>query len=272
MKMEKLFPLKKGRKVSSMKKPVDKIKSVISTRLAFLIFFALYYWGFHFIFRQTNLQLSQVVFNLAAGVFAGAVVHVAVAKAFGPLLFGRGFCGWACWNAAVFDLLPIKKVKKKSPESEKYYVYKHIVLAFTLALPLVLIWLGLNFQQPLAQFKWLLIENAAIYVTGIALAFWLGDRRAFCKYVCPAGALMTMASPRSILKVEKNHLKCNKCRRCEEVCPMDVPVFNYINAGQRVNHPECILCAECVKHCPKNCLTIGIGRKSDTTPDFGRSY
>ncbi|MCL4441493.1 MAG: 4Fe-4S binding protein [Firmicutes bacterium] len=253
-----------------MSKPVKKIKPVISTRLAFLIMFTLFYWGFHFVFHRTNLQLSQVVFDLVAGVFTGAVIHVVIAKAFGPLLFGRGFCGWVCWNASVFDILPVRRPKKKLPE--KYYVLKYVTLALALGIPLLLIVLGFNFQGPGAQFKWLVIENALIYAIGLVLAFVLGDRRAFCKYLCPAGALMTVASPKSVLKVEKNHLKCNKCRKCEEVCPMDVPVLSYITANQRVSHPECILCAECVKHCPKNCLTVGIGCKSNTTPEFGRSY
>ncbi|PKM47225.1 MAG: 4Fe-4S ferredoxin [Firmicutes bacterium HGW-Firmicutes-8] len=261
-----------------MKKPVGrqvrklvyKLKLVVSTRLAFLFLFTLFYWVYYFIYQRANLQLSQVVFNFSAGVFTGAVAHVAVAKFIGPLLFGRCFCGWACWNASLFDFLPVRKPKRLLPE--KYYMYKYVVLAAVLALPFLLIYAGFTFQGRSAQFKWLLIENAVIYGLGILLAFVLGDRRAFCKYLCPAGALMTITSPRSILKIEKNHLHCNRCRKCEEICPMDVPILNYISANQRVSDPECILCIECVKSCPKNCLTVGLGHKSDTTPEFGRSY
>ncbi len=253
-----------------MKKPVKKSWPVISTRIVFLFAFALFYWGFQFAYEKTNLQLSQVVFNLAAGIFTGAVIHVASAKVIGPFLFGRGFCGWACWNASLFDILPVRKQKKRLPE--KTFMYKYAVLALSLLAPLLLVAEGHGFLDKGAQFKWLVVENAGIYAVGLALAFILGDRRAFCKYLCPAGALMTVTSPRSVLKVEKNHLKCNKCRRCEEVCPMDVPVLSYISANQRVSHPECILCAECIKHCPKNCLTVGIGRKSTTTPGLSRSY
>lgn len=253
-----------------MTKPVKKMKPVTSARLVFLFLFTLLYWGFHFIYRRTNLQLPQVVFDIAAGVFTGAVLHVAMAKMFGTLLFGRGFCGWACWNAAVFDSIPITKNRKRV--FEKLYVCKYIFLVLALAIPLLLLLGGINLQGRKAQFKWLLIENGVIYASGLVLTYFLGDRRAFCKYLCPSGALMTLTSSRSVLKVEKNHLKCNRCRKCEEVCPMDVPVLSYITAGQRVSHPECILCAECVNQCPKNCLTIGVGSKSDTTPEFGRSY
>lgn len=253
-----------------MRRPVRKFKPALTNRLAFLFIFTLFYWGYHFIYQKTSLQLSQVIFNLTAGVFAGAVMHVAAAKFFGPLLLGRSFCGWACWNASVFDILPVRKQRRRLPD--KYFSYKFVVLLVVLVLPFPFIAAGLNFQGGAWQFKWLLTENLLIYVLGIILTFVLGDRRAFCKYICPAGALMTFTSPRSILKVEKNHLQCNKCRKCEEVCPMDVPVLSYISANQRVSHPECILCAECIRQCPKNCLTMGIGRKSRTTPEFGKSY
>ncbi len=250
--------------------PVKRKSPVMSTRLAFLLFFTMFYWGIHFITGKTNLQLSQVVFDIFAGVFTGAIVHVAIAKFFGPLLFGRGFCGWVCWNASLFELLPVRAAKRNIPE--KYFMYKYVILIMTLAVPGALIAAGYGFRSPEAQFKWLLTENALIYLTGVGLAFLLGDHRAFCKYLCPAGALMTLTSPRSVLKIEKNHLTCNRCGRCEEACPMDVPIMSYITAGQRVSHPECILCTECIQNCPKNCLTVGIGKKSDTTPEFGKSF
>jgi hypothetical protein len=34
-----------------------------------------------------------------------AVVHYLIAKVFGPMLFGRIWCGWACWTVMVLDLL-----------------------------------------------------------------------------------------------------------------------------------------------------------------------
>lgn len=253
-----------------MKEPARKIKPVLFTRVAFLLVFTVFYWGFYFLWRRTSLQLNQAVFNLAAGVFAGAVTHVVIAKIAGPLLIGRGFCGWACWNAGLFEILPVGKVKRCLPEN--YFVIKYPILVVTLLLPAILVWWGGSYQSGTFQLKSLLIINAAIYVIGIVLAWVLGDRRAFCKYLCPSAALMTFTSPLSVLKIEKNHLKCSKCRRCEEVCPMDIPILNYISANLRVAHPECILCAECVRHCPRQCLTIGTGRKSDTTPEYGRSY
>lgn len=40
--------------------------------------------------------------------FEAAAIHYAVAKIFGPLIFGRGWCGYACWTAMVLDFLPYR--------------------------------------------------------------------------------------------------------------------------------------------------------------------
>ena len=55
-----------------------------------------------------NMQIEGFWYYLFLGVFEAATIHYAVAKIFGPLLFGRGWCGFACWTAMVLDLLPYK--------------------------------------------------------------------------------------------------------------------------------------------------------------------
>ena len=54
------------------------------------------------------MQIEGFWYYLFAGVFEAATIHYAVAKIFGPLIFGRGWCGYACWTAMVLDLLPYK--------------------------------------------------------------------------------------------------------------------------------------------------------------------
>ena len=55
-----------------------------------------------------NMQLEGFWYYLFTGVFEAATIHYAVAKIFGPLIFGRGWCGYACWTAMVLDFLPYK--------------------------------------------------------------------------------------------------------------------------------------------------------------------
>ena len=51
-------------------------------------------------------RIVQLLVGLYMLVFLG--LHYAVAKIFGPLVFGRGWCGYACWTAMVLDFLPYK--------------------------------------------------------------------------------------------------------------------------------------------------------------------
>ena len=57
---------------------------------------------------RENMQIEGFWYYLFTGVFEAATIHYVVAKIFGPLLFGRGWCGYACWTAMVLDLLPFK--------------------------------------------------------------------------------------------------------------------------------------------------------------------
>ena len=54
------------------------------------------------------MQIEGFWYYLFTGVFEAATIHYAVAKIFGPLLFGRGWCGYACWTGMILDLLPYK--------------------------------------------------------------------------------------------------------------------------------------------------------------------
>lgn len=71
-----------------------------------------------------NMQIEGFWYYLFLGVFEAATIHYAVAKIFGPLLFGRGWCGYACWTAMVLDFLPYKQPKK--PRKEKLGVLRYV--------------------------------------------------------------------------------------------------------------------------------------------------
>ena len=55
-----------------------------------------------------NMQIEGFWYYLFTGVFEAATIHYAVAKIFGALVFGRGWCGYACWTAMVLDFLPYR--------------------------------------------------------------------------------------------------------------------------------------------------------------------
>ena len=80
------------------------------------------------IISNENMQIEGFWYYLFTGVFEAATIHYAVAKIFGPLLFGRGWCGYACWTAMILDLLPYKT--PKAPR-KKFGFVRYIAFALS---------------------------------------------------------------------------------------------------------------------------------------------
>ena len=196
-----------------------------------------------------NMQLEGFWYYLFTGVFEAATIHYAVAKIFGPLIFGRGWCGYACWTAMVLDFLPYKTPRngrRKNLEKIRYFTF---ILSLVFVSSLFLLGVG-NLER--IMFWSFLVGNILYYTVGIALAFGLKDNRAFCKYICPITVFLKPSSYFCLLRIKCNKDKCISCGKCRRVCPMDVDVTD--NSRKRRNGTECILCMECVKNCPKDAL------------------
>ncbi|MBR2743404.1 MAG: 4Fe-4S binding protein [Clostridia bacterium] len=209
--------------------------------------YMLVYLGF--ICRE-NMQIEGFWYYLFLGVFEAATIHYAVAKIFGPFIFGRGWCGYACWTAMILDLLPYKR---PAQPRKKLGFIKYIV--FVLSLLLVG---GLIFSHAAdiedVMFYLFIAGNAAYYAVGIILAFAFKDNRAFCKYFCPVAVFLKPTSYFSMIRVHCDEDKCVKCGKCLKVCPMDVEVNK--DSRKRKNASDCILCQECVKSCPTRALRL----------------
>ena len=195
-----------------------------------------------------NMQIEGFWYYLFTGVFEAATIHYAVAKIFGPLVFGRGWCGYACWTAMILDLLPYK-VPLHPRRRIGWIRYVAFVASFAFVSALFLLHVG-NLEA--VMFWAFLIGNILYYLVGIVLAFALKDNRAFCKYVCPITVLMKPMSYFSLLRVKCDKSKCVSCGKCKTVCPMDVDMTD--NSRKRKNGTECIMCFECVKECPRKAL------------------
>lgn len=73
--------------------------------------------------------------------------------------------------------------------------------------------------------------------------------RAYCRWVCPTGALLGYVSGNSILTVKRDPIKCEDgCNKCEAACPMDVPLLDEDPGG--VSNSLCISCGNCIDACP----------------------
>ena len=88
-------------------------------------------------------------------------------------------------------------------------------------------------------------ETAAIVLFLLVVAsifvqnFW-------CRYLCPYGALLGIASLLSPLRIRRNEESCIDCGKCAKACPSSLPVDKLIT----IKSAECTGCLECVAVCP----------------------
>jgi putative 4Fe-4S binding domain protein len=200
------------------------------------------------IIKNENMQIEGFWYYLFTGVFEAATIHYVVAKIFGPIIFGRGWCGYACWTAMILDFLPYKihKHERKNIEWIRYIVFL-LSLGFVATL-----FIAKVKHLDRIMFVSFIIGNLVYYIVGIALAYIFEDNRAFCKYICPITVFLKPMSYFSLVRIKCDTDKCISCNKCKKVCPMDVDMTD--NSRKRKNGTECILCMECVRSCPKDAL------------------
>jgi ferredoxin-type protein NapH len=238
---------------------LPKKKQLWGRRIAQLLIGSYMFVFVGFILRE-NMQIEGFFFYLHMGIFAGATLHYFIAKIGGTLFFGRGWCGWACWTAMILDLFPWRQPKTGRFKRYEAVRYLHFVLSLLLVL---LFWYVLEereiYSKSLNELMWLTAGNIFYYSTGIILAFWLKDNRAFCKYLCPIPVLQKVGSRFSLLKIKIDTDKCTNCGICEKNCPMDIKLLEYKQKGTRVLSTECIMCVSCISCCPHQAVDLTFG-------------
>lgn len=85
----------------------------------------------------------------------------------------------------------------------------------------------------------------------------------WCRYLCPYGALLGLASIFSPFKIRRNSTGCTGCQRCSAICPSGLVV----HSSTAVSSPECTGCLTCVASCPKrNVLAMQPGFWKQSLP------
>ena len=201
------------------------------------------------IINQENMQIVGFWYYLSLGVFQAAVIHYLVAKIAGPLLFGRGWCGYACWTTMVLDFLPYKTPQR--PPREKLGRLRILIFVISILYFLALLYF---YHGDLEQIIFIsfIVGNAIYYIVGILLAVALKDNRAFCKYICPITVFLKPTSYFALIRIKVDAEICISCGKCKTICPMGVDMLD--DRRSRKNGSECILCFECKKACPVNAI------------------
>ena len=223
-------------------------KKVRYARHAVQIGVGLYMLVYLGILSGENMQIEGFWYYLFLGVFEAATIHYLVAKIAGPLLFGRGWCGYACWTAMALDLLPWKQPQR---ERRRIGWIRYVTFACSLLFVSLLFLLQVPNLQKIMLWNFI-IGNVLYYAVGIVLAAAWKDNRAFCKYICPITVFLKPASYFSLFRMKVDAEKCIRCGKCVRACPMEVDLLD--PKRSRKNGTECILCFRCAEACPTDAL------------------
>jgi ferredoxin-type protein NapH len=221
-----------------------------NARIFIQFFIGLYMFVYLGIICRENMQIEGFFYYIAIGVFEAAAIHYLVAKIAGPFIFGRGWCGYACWTTMILDLLPFK-VPQKQPVG-KLGLLRIFIFVFSLTYFLIIF---VRYRENIEKIMYIsfIVGNIIYYGSGILFAFLFKDNRAFCKYFCPITVFLKPASYFSLSRRKVKQEKCISCNKCKKICPMGVDMLD--NRFSRKNGTECIQCMKCVIECPKQALS-----------------
>lgn len=188
------------------------------------------------------------------------------------IIFGRTVCGFLCPVGLGQDLLyKIKTPKLKKNKFTRILSYLKYVMLGVLVFGVTLVFTGLDlvvpgfckYVCPAGTFGGAIMlllhpENANMYSMLGPLFTWkmivlilvmvasIFIYRAFCRFLCPLGAIYGIFNHFALLGIKVNQEDCTHCGKCVKVCKMDI---------KRVGDHECINCGECISSCPTSAIT-----------------
>lgn len=207
---------------------------------------------------------------------ATVLVLVALGMAF---LLRKAFCSWVCPVGFLSELLARfgrwsfgRNVRVWKWVDIPLRSLKYLLLAFFLGAILSMSASDLQafIQSPynkVADVKmglfFLELGKSGTMVLGMLLLASVFVQGAWCRYLCPYGALLGLFSWVSPSRITRDVDRCVSCGLCDKACMARLPV----SGKERVLSPECTGCLDCVAVCPvKNALEMGTLRRKRVSP------
>jgi len=177
-------------------------------------------------------------------------------------LFRKAFCGWLCPVGTLSEYLwkASRKIFRRNFRFPRWLDLplpglKYLLLGF-------FVWavssmstdaIAAFMRSPyglIADVKMLnffrFIGETGLVVLGLLAAASLFVQNFWCRYLCPYGALLGIASFFSPLRIRRDAETCIDCAKCAQACPSALPVDQLVS----IKSAECTGCLECVAMCP----------------------
>jgi polyferredoxin len=188
------------------------------------------------------------------------------------LFLGRAFCGWFCWFGGYIELVEwgiTDKLKIKLPNRLPLYLgaIPFVGLALKINSAFLVNWI----KNVPSSFTFILADvepwggqqtGVSILITLIVYApvlFYVFGHRAWCRYLCPIGALLKVFSFVGLGKVRLRNDDCIGCETCNRTCDMQVDVVGELKNHGEVRDLNCIRCFKCTDMCPQDAISFSLG-------------
>ncbi len=204
----------------------------------------------------TVMNYLSLAFNRAdwtTVLFEPLMVILAVYVAISLVLWGRGvFCGWLCPFGALQELLNKLARAARLPQMEvpfavqrRLWLVKYALAAGVLGLAAHSMSMATTAAEiePFKTAITLKFQRTLPYLAyaGALLLIGLFVERAFCRYLCPLGAVLALGGKLRQLTPLKRRAECgNPCHLCERHCPIQA-----IEPSGQINMTECFYCLDC---------------------------
>lgn len=184
------------------------------------------------------------------------------------LLVGNTFCGWVCPFGAIQDAQTWLRRKLKLPAVELPGQVdrvlrwgRFLVLALVLYLSVTTARLWFADHDPYVQLfglHWLFEPDPTVMwvgwtITVVVLLLTFVIERAWCRYLCPLGAVFSVLGVFSVFRIRRSATTCTDCTVCDKPCPVHIEP----SKAKPFVSTDCIGCMDCVAACPvKNSLKV----------------
>ena len=146
---------------------------------------------------------------------------------------GRFFCSWVCPVGTVLEgfgsITPkYGKLGWLSRRGNKYAILGGAIIGAAAAQTPVfcpICPIGSICRGALKNFEGANI-GAAFASVPIVMGLELGEKRTWCRYLCPVGAVYSLVDKVSLHQVRLQTFKCVECERCEIYCPMGLDILD----------------------------------------------